>query len=105
MKSPKSANPAAKQFGGYIRNRRLSLGLSRADLAHRLGLILGSHVSHVERGEARISPEALHNWAQALELEPQTLSTFLDMATKAEETQTLTFQPAQADMLPRIALA
>jgi transcriptional regulator with XRE-family HTH domain len=69
MKTSNSAN-SAKKFGRYVRSLRLKLGLSRAELAQRLGLILGSHVSHVERGEARISPGALADWARALEIDP-----------------------------------
>ena len=89
MKTPHSANSvAAKQFGRYVRARRLSLGLSRAELARRLGLILGSHVSHVERGEARIADDAIANWAQALEIEPGSFSQ--QIQTLAPEGQTLT---------------
>lgn len=106
MKSPKSAiHPAAKQLGGYIRSRRLSLGLSRADLARRLGLILGSHISHVERGEARISPAALDNWAQALEVEPQAFSEQLETVLREDEAHTLTLKAGASDLMPQIALA
>ena len=66
-------NMASKRIGTYVRERRRSLGLSRAELARRLGFVLGSVVSHVERGDARIAPEALAGWARALELE---LATF-----------------------------
>lgn len=66
-----------KRAGEFFRNRRKILGLSRADMAKRLGLTLGSHVSHVERGDARIAPDAVHNWAQALEFEPAQFSQHL----------------------------
>ncbi|HKO88898.1 MAG TPA: helix-turn-helix transcriptional regulator [Burkholderiales bacterium] len=103
MKTPHSANAAAKQFGRYIRARRLSLGLSRADLAHRLGLILGSHVSHVERGETRIADDAVTNWAKALEIDPGNLSEQLKMLAHAE---TLTIERVPAiGKAPHIALA
>lgn len=61
---------AAKRVGQFIRDRRRDLGLSRAQLARRLGFVLGSVVSHVERGDARIAPQAIQNWAQALEMDP-----------------------------------
>lgn len=61
---------AAKRVGMYVRTRRRSLGLSRAQLAQRLGFVLGSVITHVERGDARIAPEAMANWAAALELDP-----------------------------------
>ena len=104
MKTPHSANTvAAKQFGRYVRARRLSLGLSRADLARRLGLILGSHISHVERGEARIAEDAVTNWANALEIEPFSLAEQLKRLAEAE---TLTVERALVlEKAPRIALA
>src|SRR5262245_16879708 len=66
-----SAQGAAKQVGAFIKDRRRSLGLSRAQLARRLGFVLGSYVSHIERGDARIAPGQVNDWARALELEPQ----------------------------------
>jgi transcriptional regulator with XRE-family HTH domain len=65
---------AAKRIGRYVRERRLALGLSRAQLARRLGFVLGSVVSHVERGSSRIAPNALANWAHALEMDPGAFS-------------------------------
>ena len=65
-----SRSLAAKRVGQFIRDRRRDLGLSRAQLARRLGFVLGSVVSHVERGDARIAPQAIQNWAQALEMDP-----------------------------------
>lgn len=64
------ASQATKRIGRYVRERRLARGLSRAQLARRLGFVLGSVVSHVERGDARIAPEAMAGWARALELDP-----------------------------------
>lgn len=61
---------AAKRIGQFIRERRRTLGLSRAQLARRLGFVLGSVVSHVERGDARIAPQAMGDWACALEMDP-----------------------------------
>jgi len=65
-----NSNPAAKRIGMYVRERRRGLGLSRAQLARRLGFVLGSVVSHVERGDTCITPEAVAIWARALEMEP-----------------------------------
>jgi len=65
-----SRNMGAKRIGQFIRDRRLALGLSRAQLARRLGFVLGSVVSHVERGDARIAPQAMGDWARALEMDP-----------------------------------
>lgn len=102
MKNLHSAHSlAAKQFGRFVRARRLSLGLSRADLAHRLGLVLGSHVSHVERGEARIAENAVTNWAHALEIEPANLSQQLKLLAEIE---TITVERTLSKS-PRIALA
>src|SRR5688572_2159813 len=102
MKTAHSANFGPKQFGRFIRGRRLSLGLSRADLAQRLGLILGSHVSHVERGETRITPDALPNWARALEIDTAAL---IEALGDERGAQTLTVdrsasigQPAQISL-------
>lgn len=84
MKTSNSANASAKRFGRYVRGLRLRLGLSRADLAQRLGLILGSHVSHVERGEARISPGSLADWARALEVDAAALKQAQDQADEPQ---------------------
>lgn len=65
-----SRSLAAKRIGQFVRNRRRNLGLSRAQLARRLGFVLGSVVSHVERGDARIAPQAMGDWARALEMDP-----------------------------------
>lgn len=65
------AHGTAKKVGQFIKTRRRGLGLSRAQLARRMGFVLGSYVSHIERGDARIAPNALNDWARALELEPQ----------------------------------
>lgn len=81
-----STAAAAKRVGLYVRNRRQSLGLSRAQLARRLGFVLGSVISHVERGDARIAPHALADWARALELDPDTF---------AEEIAAMTGAPAE----------
>ncbi len=93
-------NMASKRIGTYVRERRRGLGLSRAELARRLGFVLGSVVSHVERGDARIAPEAMAGWARALELEP---TTFADdvaalngaVGAKTDQSASLT-QPAWA---------
>jgi len=68
----RTVNPslAAKRVGQFVRQRRLHLGLSRAQLARRLGFVLGSVVSHVERGDTRIAPQAMAEWARALEMDP-----------------------------------
>ena len=104
MKTLKSVNPVAKEFGLFVRSQRLTLGLSRAQLAHRLGLILGSHVSHVERGEARVSPDAMADWARALEVDLSVLSRYLGMGEVEAAT---TYKVARGDpnSPPQIALA
>ena len=92
-------NLAAKRVGMYVRERRCHLGLSRAELARRLGFVLGSVVSHVERGDARIAPEAMAGWARALELEPAIfagdLAALSGTAGSSEDTLSLT-RPAWA---------
>ena len=100
MKTAHSVNFGAKQFGRFIRGRRISLGLSRAELAQRLGLILGSHVSHVERGETRISPGALPNWARALEIDTAALIEALgdDGGTLTVDRSVAQAQPAQISL-------
>ena len=87
MKTSNSVNASAKRFGRYVRGQRLRLGLSRAELAQRLGLILGSHVSHVERGEARILPGALSDWARALEIDAAVLKQAQDEADEVPGSQ------------------
>ena len=71
-------NLAAKRVGMYVRERRRHLGLSRAELARRLGFVLGSVVSHVERGAPTAAPSGPRvrapGWARALELEPATFA-------------------------------
>lgn len=69
-KSKPAAGQAAKRIGTYVRARRLALGLSRAQLAQRLGFVLGSVITHVERGSSQIAPQAVEGWALALELDP-----------------------------------
>ena len=103
MKTLNSVNPAAKEFGLYVRSRRLALGLSRAELAHRLGLILGSHVSHVERGEARVSPGAMADWARALEVEPRALSKYMEIGVEALPAYTV--ERGDPNSPPQLALA
>ncbi|HKY02566.1 MAG TPA: helix-turn-helix transcriptional regulator [Burkholderiales bacterium] len=104
MKTLNSVNPAAKEFGLYVRSRRLALGLSRAELAHRLGLILGSHVSHVERGEARVSPGAMADWARALEVEPRALSKYMEIG-EVEALPAYTVERGDPNSPPQLALA
>lgn len=77
---------AAKRIGRYVRERRLARGLSRAQLARRLGFVLGSVVSHVERGDARIAPEAMAGWARALELDPSEFAREVAALVAADKT-------------------
>jgi transcriptional regulator with XRE-family HTH domain len=55
-----------KAGGQYIRGLRQRAGMSQLDLANALGLTYYTFVSQVENGAARVPPEALGKWAQAL---------------------------------------
>jgi ribosome-binding protein aMBF1 (putative translation factor) len=106
MKTEKTApHEAARQVGRYIRSRRLALGLSRADLARRLNLVLGSHISHVERGEGHIASEAMVLWAHALEIDTATFIQQMDYFYSAEAGHTLTVERAQPHSVAQVTLA
>lgn len=55
-----------KQAGKYIRSLRESRDLTQNDLAKLLGLDYYTFVSQVETGHARVPPESIAEWAQAL---------------------------------------
>ena len=106
MKTEKTApHEAARQVGRYIRSRRLALGLSRADLARRLNLVLGSHISHVERGEGHIASEAMVLWAHALEIDTATFIQQMDYFYSAEAGHTLTVERSQPHSVAQVILA
>lgn len=98
-----AASQAAKRIGCHVRERRLALGLSRAQLARRLGFVLGSVVSHVERGSSRIAPQALADWARALELDPAVFAR--DMARLGHGTQVALADEQETPRLPHAAWA
>lgn len=57
-----------------IRNRRLSLGLSQATLAKRLG-VTQARISFLEKAERGVGVEDLYSLAEALDTTPAELVT------------------------------
>lgn len=55
-----------KEAGTYIRKLRGDADLSQSDLAKKLDLTFYSFISQVETGVTRIPPDAMGDWARAL---------------------------------------
>lgn len=70
-----------RAFGGFIRNRRLELGLEQPDLAARMG-ISSSHVSNMETGRGYVSFDRMWPLAEALECEAWELVAHVEEALK-----------------------
>lgn len=62
----------AKDLGGKIREKRLSIGLSQDALAFACG-IDRSYMGRVERGEVNITIEKLYRIASQLKCQPHSL--------------------------------
>ena len=58
-----------KQAGKYLKTLRESRDLTQNDLAKLLGLDYYTFISQVENGFARVPPENIAKWAQALRVD------------------------------------
>ncbi|SBV99509.1 hypothetical protein KL86APRO_11174 [uncultured Alphaproteobacteria bacterium] len=58
-----------KSAGAWLKAQREAEGLSRRDVAERVGLTYHIFVDHVEAGNGRIRAEELTRWADALRVE------------------------------------
>lgn len=69
----KKASPEAKRLrkeaGVYVKRLREKSEMSQLDLANKLGLEYYTFISQVENGVTRVPPEALRDWAKALDVE------------------------------------
>ena len=72
LRAPTPEAPLEEEppFGGWLRQQRALRGLSQQALADHLG-ITAAHLSRVESGEKRLSPEALQRVAELLGLAPE----------------------------------
>lgn len=61
-----------KEAGAWLRDQRLSVGLSQRELAERVDVGYYTFVSQIEAGRGRIPAERYSVWAQALGMEPRT---------------------------------
>lgn len=68
------AKALRKQAGLYLRKLREGRELTQNDLAKLLGIEYYTFVSQVETGNARVPPENIIKWAQALKVEPAELA-------------------------------
>tara|TARA_Y100000593_G_scaffold33985_1_gene66703 strand:- start:580 stop:882 length:303 start_codon:yes stop_codon:yes gene_type:complete len=66
-----------KEAGSQVRQWRLDQDLTQRDLAQKLGLDYYTFVSQVETGAARVPPEAIADWAKALNKDVRAFAKFL----------------------------
>lgn len=60
-----------KQAGVYLKHLREEAELTQLQLAKELGLDYAQMVSHVEIGKARVPPDKIIPWAQAVKKDPR----------------------------------
>lgn len=58
-----------RKAGRYIARIRTQAGLSQLDLARRLGFGYYTFISQVETGRSRVPPDAIRDWASALQVD------------------------------------
>lgn len=80
-----SVKALRREAGGWLRERRESLGLSQRDLATLVGVDYYTFISQIEAGRGRIPPDRYESWAEALGIETslfvRTMMRFYDPVT------------------------
>lgn len=66
----KAARERRAQWGGILRQRRQSSGLTARVLAQNIGIPSPTIISAVEAGRGRVPEGAMRRWAEALAMEP-----------------------------------
>lgn len=65
-----AARERRAQWGGILRQRRQSYGLTTRVLAQNIGIPSPTIISAVEAGRGRVPEGAMRRWAEALAMEP-----------------------------------
>ena len=60
-----------KKAGTWLRERRIAVGLSQRELAHRVSMEYYTFISQIEAGRGRVPAERFKEWADALEMDPR----------------------------------
>ena len=60
-----------KEAGKWLRELRVSIGLSQRVLAERVNMEYYTFISQIESGRGRIPSENIRDWAIALEVDPK----------------------------------
>lgn len=67
----KDAVALRKKAGVYLKQIREEADLTQLQLAKELGLDYTQMISHVETGKARVPPDKIIPWAQAVKRDPR----------------------------------
>ena len=62
-------------FGEIIRSRRIELGMTQEELAHKLGYRSRTTISRIEDGSRDVPQKSVRHIAQALDMDPAALIT------------------------------
>lgn len=73
------------KFGERVKNRRLELGISQAELSRRAGYTSRSTIGKIEGGESDVSRDKIVSLAKALQTTPAYLMGWDDAKSKAFE--------------------
>ncbi len=83
VSNPLQGHPDAaelrKAAGSYLRELREAVPLTQQELARAVGMDYYTTVSQIERGQARVPPDKLQAFADALQAEPKAFAARLLM--------------------------
>lgn len=75
------AKQARRMLGDYLKNYRISAGLTQSEIASKLKLSSAQYVSNIERGQAEPSIETLKIWVELCNIDPdEVISAYEELA-------------------------
>lgn len=66
-----AARHLRQDAGSYVRSLREALGITQRELSVKLKLDYYTFISQVETGASRVPPDAIVQWARALNVKPE----------------------------------